>query len=89
MTPKKIVFHIFYFNSNGSYQISSIFDMYIDINERVDVNQDGPRLIIETAPPPGPKLAKYVNVFTYEKLIINCFPCICRQCDEVFMTLRG
>ena len=33
MTPKKIklnsfyFFHIFYFNSKGSYQIASIFDM--------------------------------------------------------------
>ena len=31
-------FHIFYFNSKGSYQIASILDMYIIIKERVDVN---------------------------------------------------
>ena len=29
------------------------------------VNQDGPSLIIEAPPPPGPHLAKDVNVFTY------------------------
>ena len=33
-------------NSKGSYQIASTFDMHININEMVDVNQDGPSLII-------------------------------------------
>ena len=58
---KFIFFHIFYFNSKGSYQIASIFDMQIIIKERVDVNQDGPSLIIE--PPPGPQIAKDVKCF--------------------------
>ena len=71
--PPNLFFHIFYFNSKGSYQISSIFDMRININERVVVNQDGLSLIIEAPPPPGPQIAKYVNVFTYEKLIVQCF----------------
>ena len=31
----------------------------------VYVNQDGPSLNIEAPPPPGPHLAKDVNVFTY------------------------
>ena len=64
--------------------------MYIIIKERVDVNQDGPSLIIEAPPPPPrPQVAKDVNVFTYEKLIIHCYSllCICLQCDEVFMSL--
>ena len=34
------------FNSKGSYQIASIFDIYIIMKERVDVNQDGLSLII-------------------------------------------
>ena len=35
------------------------------------MNQDGPSLIIEAPPPPpGPQIAKDVNVFTYEKLSI-------------------
>ena len=43
--------------------------MYIIIKERVDVNQDGHSLIMEAPPPPpGPQIAKDVNVFTYEKL---------------------
>ena len=33
---------------------ASILDKYIYINERVNVNQDGPNLIIE-APPPLPQ----------------------------------
>ena len=37
---------------------ASIFDKYIYINERVDVNQDGPNLIIEAPPPPSPRIAK-------------------------------
>ena len=55
------------------------------------MNQDGPSLIIEAPPPhPGPHISKYVNVFTYEKLIIYCFSLLyylCLQCDEVFMKL--
>ena len=34
---------------------ASIFDKYIYINERVDVNQDGPNLIIEAPLPPAPE----------------------------------
>ena len=42
--------------------------MQINIKERVDVNQDGPSLIIEAPPPPpGPQIAKDVNVFHIEK----------------------
>ena len=39
------------------------------------MNQDGPNLIVEVPlpPPPGLQIAKDVNVFTYEKLIIYCF----------------
>ena len=58
----------------------------------MDVNQDGPSLFIEAPPPPhppGPQIAKDVNVLTYEKHIIHCFSLlhVCLQCDEVFMTL--
>ena len=42
------------------YHIASIFDMQINIKERVDVNQDGHSLIIEAPPPPGPQIAKDV-----------------------------
>ena len=37
---------ILFWNSKGLYHIASIFDMQINIKERVDVNQDGPSLII-------------------------------------------
>ena len=40
------------------HDIASIFDMYINIKERIDVNQDGPSLVIEAAPPPPPEAPK-------------------------------
>ena len=43
---------LFYLNSKGFYHIAYIFYMYINIKERVDVNQDGPSLVIEAPPPP-------------------------------------
>ena len=51
--------------------------MYINIKERVDVNQDGPSLIVELPPPPpqASKIDKDVNVFTYEKLIMVFLCC--------------
>ena len=61
------LFLFFYFkNSKSFYHIASIFDMLIDIKERVDVNQNGLSLIIEASPPPptqAPQIAKDVNVF--------------------------
>ena len=55
----------------GFYHIASIFDMQINIKERVDVNQDGPSLIIEA--PPGPQIVKDVNVFhIYMKNLLFC-----------------
>ena len=64
----------FYFNSKASCHIASIFDMLMNINGRVDVNQDGPSLIIEAPPPPrAPKYPKMFNVFTHGKCIIHCF----------------
>ena len=48
-----------------SYDIASIFDMSINIKERIDVNQDGPVWLLKPPPPPtpGPQIAKDVNVF--------------------------
>ena len=51
-TPKKYFFKYIFFKSKGFYHIASIFDMQINIKERVDVNQDGPSLIIDCPPPP-------------------------------------
>ena len=46
--PKKCILFIFgficYFNWKGSYQIASIFNIYVIIKEKVDVSQDGPSL---------------------------------------------
>ena len=38
---------VFYFKTPGFYHIASLFDMQINIKARVDVNQDGPSLIID------------------------------------------
>ena len=61
--------------------------MQINIKERVDVNQDGPSLIIEASPsPPGPQIAK--DVFhiwkTYYLLFYLLY--LYLQCEQVFMT---
>ena len=59
MTPKKIkkkYFFIFYFILKFNRLLSYCFYILhvINIKERVDVNQDGPNLIIEAPPPPPP-----------------------------------
>ena len=53
MKQKYIFFHILGLNLKISYQIVSLFDMYIDMGERIAGKQDRPSLIIED-PPQGP-----------------------------------
>ena len=43
---------LLYFLLKDSYQITSIFYIYINMNERVDVKQDVSSLIIEPLLPP-------------------------------------
>ena len=47
MKKMYIFFHILGLNLKISYQIVSLFDMYIDMGERIAVRQDRPSLIIE------------------------------------------
>ena len=47
MKKKYIFFHILGLNVKISYQIVSLFDMYIDIGERIAGKQDRLSLIIE------------------------------------------
>ena len=47
MKKKYIFFHILGLNLKISYQIVSLFDMYIDMGERIAGKQDRPSLIIE------------------------------------------
>ena len=44
---KVYIFHILGLNLKISYQIVSLFDMYIDMGERIAGKQDSPSLIIE------------------------------------------
>ena len=75
--PPNMKKHIFFFHILGlnlkiSYQIASLFDMYIDMGERIAGN-----------PPQGPLNA--LNIHFFENCFSNCFPLlyICLHCDEV------
>ena len=72
-----------------SYQIASLFHMYIDMGERIAGKQDRPSLIIEDSLK-APKIApKYIFFLHFGPLMknwfSNCFPLlsICLHCDEV------
>ena len=53
-------FHILGLNLKNSYQIASLFHMYIDMGERIAGEQDRPSLIIED-PLRAPKISpKYI-----------------------------
>ena len=70
-------FHILGLNLKISYQIVSLFDMYMDMGERIAGKQDRASLIIED-PPKGPiNSPKYTFYFTfwlvYEKLVFKLF----------------
>ena len=88
MTKSIYIFHILGLNLKISYQIVSLFDMYMDMGERIAGKQDRPSLIIED-PHQGPlNSPKYIYFFTfwliYEKLVFKLFPLlyICLHCDE-------
>ena len=52
---KKFFFlHILSLNLKISYQIASLFDMYIDMGDMIAGKQDRPSLIIGDPPPSGP-----------------------------------
>ena len=81
------LFHILGLNLKISYQIASLFDMYIYMGERIAGKQDRPSPIIEDPSGP-PKCPKYTFLKTfwpiYEKPFSKCFPLyICLHCDEV------
>ena len=78
---KKIYFfHILGLNLKISYQIASLFDMYIDMGERLAGKQDRPSLIIEH-PLGAPQIAQNIHIFftfwlVYEKLVFKLFPLV-------------
>ena len=85
---KLFCFHILGLNLKLSYQIASLCDMYIDMDERIAGKQDRPSLIIEdpSGPPPPPQIAQNIHVGPYMKnWFSNCFPLlnIYLHCDEV------
>ena len=71
-------FHILGLNLNISYQIASLFDMYIDMGERLAGKQDRPSLIIEHALR-APQIAQNIHIFLHfgsymKNWFSNCSP---------------
>ena len=62
-----------------SYQIASLFHMYIDMGERIAGKQDRSSLIIEDPTPSGP--LKYPKIKTGFQMFPLLY--ICSHCDEV------
>ena len=77
---KKYFFHILGLNLKMSYQIASLFHVYIDMGERIAGKQDRFSLIIED-PLRAPKIPpKYTFFFTFwpinEKMVFKLFPLV-------------
>ena len=80
MKKRIFFFHILGLNLKMSYQIVSLFDMYIDMGERIAGKQDRHNLIIEYPPQCPLNSPKYTFVLTfwliYEKLVFKLFPLV-------------
>ena len=81
-------FHILGLNLKISYQIVSLFDMYMDMGERIAGKQDRASLIIED-PLRAPLIAQNIHFILHFGLYLknwfsNCFPLlyICLHCVE-------
>ena len=79
MNKTYICFNILGLNLKMSYQIASLFDMYIDMGKRIAGKQDRLSPIIED-PPQGPLNAQNIFIFLfwpiYEKLVCKLFPLV-------------
>ena len=74
---KKICFHILGLNLKISYQIASLFHMYMDMGERIAGKQDRPSLIIEDplrAPKIPPKYNLFLLVFKFIFFVVYMSP---------------
>ena len=80
MKKKVLFFHIFGLNLKMSYQIASLFHMYIDMGERIAGKQDRFSLIIEDplrAPKIPPKYTFFVVFWPInEKIVFKLFPLV-------------
>ena len=65
MKTKYYFFHILGLNLRNSYQIASLFHMYIDMGERIAGEQDRPSLIIED-PLRAPKIYIYFYILAHK-----------------------
>ena len=69
---KVYFFHILGLNLKNSYQIVSLFDMYIDMGERIAGEQDRPSLIIED-PLRAPEIAQNIKKKHFGSCMKNWF----------------
>ena len=88
---KSTFLHILGLSFKISYQIAPLFEMYIDMGERIAGKQYRPSLIIEH-PFRAPQIAQNIHIFwhfgTYRKnWFSNCFLLLylCLHCDEVWI----
>ena len=68
---KYIFFHTLDLNLKIAYQIVSLFDMYIDMGERIAGKQDRPSLIMKT-PPQGPLNSPQKKKIKHFGSYMNC-----------------
>ena len=79
---KSYFFHILGLNLKMSYQIASLFHMYIDMGERIAGKQDRFSLIIED-PLRAPKIYIYLTFWPINEKIVS--PC----CTYVSTVMRS
>ena len=90
--PRPQTFHRSHDNLKNPYRIASIFDMWIDIDERIAGKQDGPGPIIY-GPPRAPWIAKNAIVLyivahiwkTGSYLSPLLYIHVCLLCDKVLL----
>ena len=78
MKKRVYFFIILGLNLKISYQITSLFNIYINMNERIAGKQDRPSLIIEH-PLRAPQITQDIHIFLHfglydEKLVFKLFP---------------
>ena len=82
---KYISFSYFGFKLKNKFQIASVFDMYIDIGERIAGSQDRPSLIIED-PLRAPQIAQTINCFY---ILANIWKTVSPCCTYVTTVMRS
>ena len=89
MKKSIIFFHILGLNLKISYQIASLFHMYIDMGERIAGKQDRPSLIIED-PLRAPKIPpKYIFKKKGFQIVSPCCTYVSTVMRSAFADILG